>query len=472
MADIAVPLTDAVRRAVPAIALLTALATMASDPAQPRQNALALLAVLPFCLWAWRPDRVPLLLMVSLVAVAEVLALRSGALEALLFLGSLSAVVLGTWESSPSSLVVGALIAVSAPVAAELLAHDGIYYGVWIMGTLLPLMLGRVSRWQVQTATELAEARQELARQAVLDTQRRIARDVHDLVGHGLAAMLLHVTGARHVLRRDPDEADAALAEAESVGRRSLGELRRTLQILREPPTPTPGAATPGDVDGSAFELGRLDAPDGAAPDPGPSAARDASDPGSSAPGSPRILDSATSVVGPSAAPDARRASAAKEDRGTWPSPAEPPDALHLVAEPPVPDATAISDAVVAARASGLDVELRVEGDLELIDPITGLSLHRVVEEALANARRHAPRAVTDVVLSVADDTVVLAIDSIGPLGPDPSAPPPADGDGPRYGLIGMRERMTAVGGQFEAGPTATGWLIRCQAPLTSAADG
>jgi signal transduction histidine kinase len=137
-----------------------------------------------------------------------------------------------------------------------------------------------------------------------------------------------------------------------------------------------------------------------------------------------------------------------------------------------VPDAAAISDAVAAARASGLDAALRIEGDLDLIDPITGLSLHRVVEEALANARRHAPRAVTDVVLAVGADTVVLSIGSVGPLAP--ASPPNSrpGGDGPRYGLIGMRERMAAVGGEFEAGPTATGWLVRCQAPLTPAVDG
>ena len=49
----------------------------------------------------------------------------------------------------------------------------------------------------------------------MLEERRRIARDVHDFVGHGLAAMMLQVTSARHVLRRDP----AAAEEALRVGR-------------------------------------------------------------------------------------------------------------------------------------------------------------------------------------------------------------------------------------------------------------
>ena len=63
----------------------------------------------------------------------------------------------------------------------------------------------------------------------MLEERRRIARDVHDFVGHGLAAVMLQVTSARHVLRRDPAAAEEALQSAEEVGRRSMGELRRTV---------------------------------------------------------------------------------------------------------------------------------------------------------------------------------------------------------------------------------------------------
>jgi signal transduction histidine kinase len=82
-------------------------------------------------------------------------------------------------------------------------------------------------------------ARWQLAGQAQAEERRRIARDIHDLVGHGLAGVMLQVTSARHVLRRDIEAADEALAAAEAAGRRSLQELRGTVAVLRNASTST-----------------------------------------------------------------------------------------------------------------------------------------------------------------------------------------------------------------------------------------
>jgi signal transduction histidine kinase len=120
---------------------------------------------------------------------------------------------------------------------------------------------------------------------------------------------------------------------------------------------------------------------------------------------------------------------------------------------------------VGVARRAGLDVDFTLEGDVGRIDPIVGLSLHRVADEALDNARRHAPRAATDVLLKVEDHAVVLVVESVGPLGAEEGFPS-RNADRPRYGVVGMRERMAAVGGNLEAGPTPTGWVVRCRAPL------
>ena len=363
---------------MPVAAALAALFAVVTDPGTPAENLVAGAAVVPFVLWAWRPHVMPTVALVALVGAAELGAQRSGELEPLMFLVSIAAVVVGAWEPSRWAAVTAGALAVATPGVVEAIHDDDILYGVWMMGILLPLLLGRASRWQVQLASELAEARHEIARQAAAEEKRLIARDVHDLVGHGLAAMLLHVTGARHVLRRDPDQADQALADAEAVGRGSMEELRRTLHLLRAPE----GAPTGG-------------------------------------------------------------------------------------TEPPVPHAGDIAEAVRAARAAGVDAELRVVGDLDRIDPIVGLSLHRVTEEALANARRHAPDAVTDVLLSVEPEVVVLTIDSVGPVADGEAVDP----DRPRYGIVGMRERMATIGGELEAGPTATGWAVRCRAPLSDAGD-
>lgn len=368
--------TDALRRYVPVAAGLTVVGALLSAPGEALENVVAALAVVPFVVWAFVWRSMPTLLLVALVSGAEFAALSSGELEPLLFLMCVVSAVVGAWESSSRLMVAGTGLALATPVLIEALFPDDVLYGVWIMGILLSLLLPRSFRWQLTLVTELAIAREELVRQAALDEKRAIARDVHDLVGHGLAAVLLNVTAARHVLRRDPDAADEALADAETIGRRSLQELRRTIGVLRE-------------ADGAA------------------------------------------------------------------------------ASEAPVPGADGLADVVASAQAAGLDAALRTQGDLGRVDPIVGLSLHRVVEEALANARQHAPRAVTDVLVAVEGDAVVMTVDSVGPL----REPEPADADRPRYGVVGMRERMAAVGGSLDVGPTATGWRVRCRVPLAASLE-
>lgn len=366
--------SDSLRPFVPLLAGAAVLVAVITDPGTLPENVVAMLAFLPFVVWAWLWRGMPTLLLVGLAGAAQLVALASGELEPLLFLMCVAATVVGGWERSPVYVVVGGLAAAATPVVVETVHSDDILFGTWIMGIALSLLLPRGFRWQLKLTAELAVAREEIARQSALEEKRAIARDVHDLVGHGLAAVMLHVTGAQHVLRRDPDAAEEALADAQAVGRRSLQELRRTLGMLREE--------------------------DGAAATPAP----------------------------------------------------------------PVPDAGGLFDVVASARAAGLDAELRLVGDLGQVDPIVGLSLYRVVEEALANARQHAPRAVTDVELVVEEDAVRLTVESVGPVEPTE----PLDAGRRRYGLVGMRERMAAVGGELEAGPTATGWRVRGHAPLTA----
>lgn len=104
----------------------------------------------------------------------------------------------------------------------------------WLFGFIFAWGAG-VLLWRLrETVFELAETRALVADQAMLNERRRIARDVHDLVGHSLAVVLLHVAGARHLVRRDPDEAERALAQAEEAGRQSLADIRRTVGLLRD----------------------------------------------------------------------------------------------------------------------------------------------------------------------------------------------------------------------------------------------
>ncbi len=89
--------------------------------------------------------------------------------------------------------------------------------------------------------------RPSLAERAAADERQRIAREIHDVVAHSLAVTMLHLTGARLALQRDPKEAEEALLEAERLGRESLAEIRRTVGLLAPEGTgtaaPMPAAA-------------------------------------------------------------------------------------------------------------------------------------------------------------------------------------------------------------------------------------
>jgi signal transduction histidine kinase len=296
---------------------------------------------------------------------------RGGQLEPLLFEASLLAFVVGRWASSREVAVALGLLVALSPVAASVIQDPSeIAVGIWIMGVAFPWILGRAAARQRELTAQLGAARRELAEQMLLTERRRIARDVHDFVGHGLAAVMLQVTSARHVLRRDPAAAEEALRSAEDVGRRSMRELRRTVALLRS--------------------------------------------------------DDETAVA------------------------------------PPLPSASEIPALVDHARAGGLAVELRTRGDLSRIAPSVGVALYRISQEALANAARHAPRAHTVVGLEVAEGRASLLAETTGPTVAGPAGEP----ERPRYGLVGMRERATALGGELTAGPTPAGWRVSCRLPL------
>jgi signal transduction histidine kinase len=104
----------------------------------------------------------------------------------------------------------------------------------WSAGVLLSGVLGWSLHRQYRLTEALRAAHAQLTGQAVAQERHRIAREVHDLVGHTLTVVMLHVTGARHTMRRNPDEAEAALLEAEAAGRRSMAEIRHAIGLLRE----------------------------------------------------------------------------------------------------------------------------------------------------------------------------------------------------------------------------------------------
>jgi signal transduction histidine kinase len=136
-------------------------------------------------------------------------------------------------------------------------------------------------------------------------------------------------------------------------------------------------------------------------------------------------------------------------------------DAPDLTPQPGLRQLTELLDEARDAARTGTRLILR--GPPDALDPGVELAAYRIVQEALTNARRHAPGAAVDVELHYTDDTLRLRIRDNGP-GPPPA--PPLAG----HGLLGMRERATAVGGTLATG-TAPGGGFLVQASLPAKAD-
>jgi signal transduction histidine kinase len=81
---------------------------------------------------------------------------------------------------------------------------------------------------------QLEREREENARRAVLEERVRIARELHDVVAHHVSLMGVQAGAARRVLRRQPEQAEAALATIEGTGREAVRELHRLLGFLRQ----------------------------------------------------------------------------------------------------------------------------------------------------------------------------------------------------------------------------------------------
>lgn len=127
----------------------------------------------------------------------------------------------------------------------------------WSVGTAFTWCLGRVIRLLEHTLTELTEARSQLINSAAREERLRISRDVHDLVGHSLTAMLLNIRAAQRALENNQQEAQQALTDAERVGTTGIAEIRTALVELRDENRPDEEHSKPLSSlpDGEAVQL-------------------------------------------------------------------------------------------------------------------------------------------------------------------------------------------------------------------------
>ncbi|MFR9777996.1 sensor histidine kinase [Micromonospora sp. MS34] len=216
------------------------------------------------------------------------------------------------------------------------------------VGTTVRLVRENSARGRVDEARRLADAE-----------RLRVAREVHDVVGHGLAAIHMQAEIALHLLARKPEQAEAALTAISRTSKEALDELRVTLTVVR-------------------------------------------------------------------------RDEAADE-------------------RAPVPGLAQLSQLRERLAGAGVPVAVEVDGVPRALPVAVDLAAYRVVQEALTNVLRHAGPASATVRIRYAPAEVAVEITDTG----RGAAAAPARAGG--FGLAGMRERVTALGGSFTAGPAPAG---------------
>lgn len=127
----------------------------------------------------------------------------------------------------------------------------------------------------------------------------------------------------------------------------------------------------------------------------------------------------------------------------------------ELTPEPGLARAAAL---VEQARAAGLQVELRVEGEPQPLAPALDLAAYRVLQEGLTNVRKHSGAGRAEVVVRYGADAVGVEVVDDG----DGSGA----GGGSGRGLAGIRERVALLGGEFVAGPRPRGFALRVTLPI------
>jgi signal transduction histidine kinase len=131
-------------------------------------------------------------------------------------------------------------------------------------------------------------------------------------------------------------------------------------------------------------------------------------------------------------------------------------------ARAPMPRLERLGELIEDVRAAGLPVELSLDGVRRPLDAGIELSAYRIVQEALTNALKHARGARARVRLAYEPRAIEIEVTDQGGAGQRDLG----EAAGGGRGLIGMRERVALYGGEFEAGPTPTGFRVHARLPI------
>jgi len=223
--------------------LVTAAGVIRLNPSAPAAVAGAVVAVgaAALLVLGWRP-----VLLYALTATAGIAVLGNGTSSNV---GWFTICLLTAWCVLAGTRLEGLAYWAGAVVlfTAEWLwgqADPG--WGAWVAGVTLTAAFGLLVRHDRDLLRQLRRAQAGLAEQARVQERNRIARELHDVIGHTLTVSLLHVQSARLAVEHDPADAARALAEAERLGRECLAEVRTTVGMLREDDAADRTAPLPG----------------------------------------------------------------------------------------------------------------------------------------------------------------------------------------------------------------------------------
>lgn len=123
-----------------------------------------------------------------------------------------------------------------------------------------------------------------------------------------------------------------------------------------------------------------------------------------------------------------------------------------------------ISDIGKLGSVAGLDVEVKLSGDLDHLGPSVEAALYRLAQESITNVRRHARNAShVSVLISGFPDSVHISVT-------DDGEKVAAAGHSSGYGIVGMMERTKLLGGTIETGPgPQRGWMVTAELPRQGA---
>lgn len=242
--------------AVPVLlTVLTVIQLVASEP--PGNVALvtafALASVLPLALRRRAP-----LVVTAVVAVAVVGQTVAGAGSPATFASFLAAMICVftlARHTRPIEVVLGITLVIAAAAITAVLqvaqvpfepfevVYPLVYFGgACALGAVLRQRALRMAAVEDRAAALAGELEREAALAAAQE-RARIARELHDVVAHGISLMVVQAEAAEEVLTRDPMAAVAPLRRVQNSGREALGEMRRMLGVLRAQDTDDPSTA-------------------------------------------------------------------------------------------------------------------------------------------------------------------------------------------------------------------------------------